>query len=63
MRIATKRKCDQSMRRSKERCITPNLRRWKCTEDCKNCVCGMYQTQEGDWHHNNLIGKQPKEIQ
>lgn len=58
MRLVTRRKCDTAMRRSKEKCNTANHTWWKCTNDCATCICGMYQTEEGDWHHNNLISKQ-----
>ena len=58
MKLVTKRKCDEQMKRSKEKCNTANHTWWKCTKECSTCICGMYQTEEGDWHHNNLMSKQ-----
>lgn len=52
------RRCDVQMRKSKEKCNTANHTWWKCTKECSTCICGMYQTEEGDWHHNNLMSKQ-----
>ena len=58
MKLVTNRKCDVPMKRSKEKCNTANHTWWKCTKECSTCICGMYQTEEGDWHHNNLMSKQ-----
>ena len=52
------RRCDEPMRRSKEQCYTPWHKRWKCTGDCKNCICSIYKTNNGVEHHNNLMTKQ-----
>ena len=44
-------KCDESMRRSKERCWTPNNRRWRCTGECKECHCALFKKDDGTWEH------------
>lgn len=46
-----KRRCDEPMRRSKERCNTPFNTRWKCTGDCKNCVCCIWMDENGNESH------------
>ena len=51
------RRCDEAMKRSKEKCITPQYRRWRCTGECKTCICCIYQTNDGKEHHVNLLGK------
>ena len=52
------RRCDEPMRRSKEQCDTPGRKPWRCTGDCKNCICSIYKTNNGTEHHNNFLGKQ-----
>lgn len=51
-------KCDQAMKRSKEKAGEklyketgmPGLR---CTEECERCTCGMRQNiHSGGWEHN-----------
>ena len=49
-------RCDESMRRSKERCYTPFHTRWRCTGECKACICGLRKTQTGDWEHVTTSG-------
>lgn len=52
------RRCDEPMRRSKERgYIRPGVH-WQCTGQCKNCICSIYKTNNGVEHHNNLLTKQ-----
>jgi len=60
-KFITSRRCDVQMRKSKEKCNTPFHTRWRCTEDCKNCICCLYKTDDGTEHHVNLIGAMPKE--
>lgn len=45
------RRCDESMKRSKEKCITPLYTRWKCNNDCKTCICCIYKINDGTEHH------------
>ena len=49
-RVVSKR-CDRQMRSSKERCWTPSHRRWKCNDDCKNCICCIVKDEMGNEHH------------
>lgn len=51
------RRCDEPMRRSKERCITPAYRKWKCTEDCRNCICCIQMDEQGNEAHVNVASK------
>lgn len=55
------RRCDASMRRSKEKCYTPYHTDWRCTGECSNCICCIYKTNEGTEHHVNLMGVMPKD--
>lgn len=48
------RKCDKAMRRSKERGLTPFYTRWRCTGDCRNCVCSMVKQVDGIYIHTPL---------
>ena len=52
-----KRRCDVPMRRSKEKCITPRLRPWRCPEDCKNCICCIWMDENGNESHVNVASK------
>lgn len=56
------RRCDEPMKRSKERCRKPNGERWECTGDCKNCICCIYMTQYFREHHVNFLKKEPNEV-
>lgn len=47
-------KCDEAMRRSKERCYIPFGRRWRCTTNCKECICAMFKQEDGTWIHKKL---------
>lgn len=49
------RRCDEPMRRSKERCYTPSRRKWRCTEQCNNCVCCLEKRYDGTWEHFNPL--------
>lgn len=51
------RRCDEAMRRSKERCITPAYHKWKCTEDCRNCICCITMDDQGNEQHVNVASK------
>ncbi|MDT3386259.1 MAG: hypothetical protein LIR46_00605 [Bacteroidota bacterium] len=46
------------MKRSKEKCYTPFNIRWRCNNDCANCICGMVKQYDGTWVHNT--GKEEK---
>lgn len=48
------RRCDEPMRRSKEKCITPFYRPWRCTEDCRNCFCCIQMDENGTESHVNV---------
>ena len=45
------RRCDEAMKRSKEKCFTPNHRRWKCTGECKTCICCLETIEDGTERH------------
>ena len=47
----TKYRCDESMKRSKEKCNTPFHSTWKCTGDCKTCICCIVKDANGFEHH------------
>ena len=49
--IDKKYRCDKSMRKSKERCYTPYFKKWKCTEECLNCICCIVTSPTGDESH------------
>ena len=51
------RRCDEPMRRSKEK-----THRWKCTGKCKTCICGITIDQEGNEEHVNPLSKVFKRI-
>ena len=58
-------RCDKPMRRSKERTIGVDeigIKKWRCTGDCWNCVCGLITKGDGTSHHVNLLrgGKDAK---
>lgn len=49
-------RCDTAMRRSKERASNESWKvygipKWKCTEDCENCICGLRKDWKGQWEH------------
>lgn len=46
-----KRRCDKSMRRSKEKGLTKFGKRWRCPGDCRGCICCIEQDQEGNERH------------
>jgi hypothetical protein len=49
--IITKRRCDKSMRRSKEKGYKLTGQHWKCPGDCRGCVCCIEKDQEGNERH------------
>ena len=51
--IAISRRCDEPMRRSKERCNTPFHTRWKCTGNCAGCICCIEKDENGNERHSN----------
>ena len=56
-RMIINRRCDEPMRRSKEKCNTPYHKRWKCNEDCKNCICCIQMDEQGNESHVNVASK------
>lgn len=54
-------RCDEPMRRSKEKLNTPYHRPWKCTGKCASCVCCIATLSDGTEQHINLMGKQLRE--
>lgn len=57
MPVIVSRRCDEPMRRSKEKCYTPRLRKWRCTEDCRNCICCIQKDENGTESHVNVASK------
>ena len=45
------RRCDKAMRRSKEKGFTPYYKKWKCTGECKNCICCLERIEDGTERH------------
>lgn len=48
-------RCDKPMRRSKERCYIYAGTHWKCTKDCKNCMCAIFKDEYGGERHKGVI--------
>ena len=48
------RRCDEPMRRSKEKCITRLYKPWRCNEDCSNCFCCIQMDENGNESHVNV---------
>jgi hypothetical protein len=53
-----KTKCDEAMRRSKEKAgrklyKETGISGWRCTGECERCICGMRQGEKSIWEHNN----------
>lgn len=44
-------KCDEAMRRSKERCYLQEHVRWECKHDCEHCHCALHKNKDGTWEH------------
>ena len=44
-------RCDKAMRRSKEKPVPYIGEPWRCTGQCKTCVCGLHQNDDGTWSH------------
>ncbi len=61
MSFIIKRRCDEAMRRSKEKCRTPSGYKWKCTGECKTCICCIYMTQYFHERHYNRMRKLPED--
>ena len=47
-------RCDESMRKSKERCYIPFGRRWRCSTNCQECICALFQQDDGTWTHKKM---------
>lgn len=48
-------RCDKQMRRSKEKCVTPYRKPWKCTGECKACICCIVKDEYGGERHIGVI--------
>ena len=49
-------RCDEPMRRSKERAVNESwgvygIPGWKCTGKCSQCICGLVMDSFGVWSH------------
>ena len=55
LKITTTYRCDVPMRKSKERCLTPSLYRWRCTGECKTCFCAIRKDQYGNETHIGVL--------
>ena len=51
------RRCDEPMRRSKEQCYTRSGVHWRCTKQCKTCMCCIEKEYNGDESHVNMAFK------
>lgn len=61
MAFIINRRCDVPMRRSKERCRTIYGDKWRCTGECKSCICCIYMADNFKEHHVNYMVKRPEE--
>ena len=50
-------RCDEPMRKSKEKCFVSRRIRWRCDKDCLNCFCCLIKDPDGTEHHFNPLGK------
>lgn len=46
-----RRRCDRSMRRSKEKGYIRTGAHWKCPGNCRGCFCCIEQDQDGNERH------------
>lgn len=45
-------RCDESMKRSKEKASIYRKQIWRCNKDCERCICGMtFDHSHGWWQH------------
>ena len=44
-------RCDKPMRRSKEQGYIRAGVHWKCTGECKSCLCCIVKDENGNEHH------------
>ena len=51
-KLIVSRRCDKQMRRRKQLLNTPFHRRWRCTGDCKHCICCIEVDSMGDEYHH-----------
>jgi hypothetical protein len=52
-----RRRCDEPMRKSKERCYTNKGHRWRCTGECRTCICCLEMMPDGRERHFNPLFK------
>lgn len=53
-------KCDEPMRRSKERAKVAydiGADDWKCKGKCDSCICAMHKNEDGTWTHTKYEKK------
>ena len=50
-------RCDKSMRKSKERCLNRYFTKWKCTGECRECICAIVKEESGEEHHVSRVNK------
>ena len=48
-------RCDEQMKRSKEKCMTQHWKPWKCTGECKACICCILKDEYGGERHIGVI--------
>lgn len=44
-------RCDKPMRKRKEKLMTPLYTQWRCTGDCKGCICALVKSDDGTESH------------
>ena len=49
--IAVSRRCDEAMRRSKEKGFRAPGIRWRCDGECKECICCIVKSDDGNERH------------
>ena len=56
-----RKRCDEPMRRRKEKLNTPYHRPWKCKGECTNCICCIVTLSDGTEQHLSLTGVKLRE--
>lgn len=44
-------RCDEPMKRSKEKPVPYIGTPWRCTGQCATCICGLHKNDDGTWEH------------
>lgn len=55
LKALTRFRCDEPMRRSKEKCYTTAGIHWRCDKRCKECICAIRTISDGTEEHVNLM--------